>query len=51
MCQRELGSKINSLKIEMITMKESFQNKRATGCLLLENPKSYIVVILMKGYR
>ena len=26
----------------MITMKESFQNKRATGCLLLENPKSYI---------
>ena len=32
----------------MITIKESFQNKGTTVCLLLENPKSYIIVILMK---
>ena len=32
----------------MITIKESFQNKGTTACLLLENPKSYVIVILMK---
>ena len=36
----------------MVTIKESFQNKGTTVCLFLENPKSYIIVILMrKGYR
>ena len=32
----------------MITIKESFQNKGNIVCLLLEDPKSYIIVILMK---
>ena len=32
----------------MITIKQSFQNKGTTVCLLLENPKSYIIVFLMK---
>ena len=32
----------------MITTKESFQNKGTTVCLLLENPESYIIALLMK---
>ena len=32
----------------MITPKVSFQNKGTTVCLFLENPESYIIVILMK---
>ena len=32
----------------MITIKESFQNKGTTVCLFLQNPKSYIIVILIK---
>ena len=32
----------------MITIKESFRNKGTTACLLLENPKRYIIVILIK---
>ena len=32
----------------MITIKESFQNKGTSVCLLLENRKSYIIAILMK---
>ena len=32
----------------MITIKESFQSKGTTVCLLLENPKNFIRVILMK---
>ena len=32
----------------MVTIKESFQNKETSVCLLLENLKSYIRAILMK---
>ena len=31
----------------MITIKKSFQIKGTTVCLLLENPKSYIIAILV----
>ena len=37
-----------SSNFEMITTKETFQNKGTTVCLLSENPKSYIIVILME---
>ena len=32
----------------MTRIKENFQNQGTNVCLLLENPKIYIVVILMK---
>ena len=39
--------------MEMITLKERFQNKGTTVCLFLENPRSCIILILTKkkGYR
>ena len=44
----DLGTEINFWKIEMITVKESFQNNGTTVCLLLENPKSFIIIISIK---
>ena len=34
--------------MEMITLKERFQNKGTTVCLFLENPRSCIILILTK---